>query len=428
MLLFSNDFISSHPSQAVIQGSPRWATTARRDNRRGYGLTRGSPCSAAAKEACTCERLGRSVAWMRGPRTRLSPPLERRRGLARTKVQWNGKHAIPCWPWCRVTVRGCVMFLGYWLNDLGLHGKSLNPCRLCVLTERCVFHLSSHWPEDSAGLTCPHPQSLTSWTQGWPLRDPASLSRSVSHGSGCYRNISLNLCLFLYWYSYGLPARGCQAIIRLSLHGWHGWELSRVRGILFAAALGWKVEAQSKHGPLAQADMKAQRARPLRLPPPPGPSGRQNHHMPFICWNKSECRVKSRSTNKWFIPLYIVCKKDHSAYLTNASSLDVFLTAGLIYGELQRIVKTTITGCVTAAQLSPPCRRGLHREEEKKKKKVVNCKSSCWLRRFCSNLIMWSIILAEAALRRKESHWGTVWRRLHISVCTTMIGCVGRHT
>lgn len=165
VLLFSHDFISSHPSPPVIQGSPRCATTARRDNSRGYGLTRGSPCTTAVKEPCMCERPGRRVAWMREPRTRVSPSLERRRGLARTKVQWNGKHAIPCSAWCRVTVRGCVMLRGYWLNDLGLHGKSLNPCRLCVLTERCVFHLSSHWPEDSAGLTCPHPQSLTSWTQ-----------------------------------------------------------------------------------------------------------------------------------------------------------------------------------------------------------------------------------------------------------------------
>lgn len=121
-----------------------------------------------------------------------------------------------------------------------------------------------------------------------------------------------------------------------------------------------------------------------------------------------------------YSPLHCM-QRDHSAYLTNASSLDVFLTAGLIYCELQWIVKTTITGCVTAAQLSPPCRRGLRRE----KKKVVNCKSSCWLRLFCSNLIMWSIILAEAALRRKESHWGAVGRRLHISVCTTVIGCAG---
>lgn len=73
-------------------------------------------------------------------------------------------------------------------------------------------------------------------------------------------------------------------------------------------------------------------------------------------------QVKQR---KYMIYSPLRCmQKDHSAYLTNALSSDVFLTAGLIYCELQRIVKTTITGSVTAAQLSPPCKGGLHREKK----------------------------------------------------------------
>lgn len=75
------------------------------------------------------------------------------------------------------------------------------------------------------------------------------------------------------------------------------------------------------------------------------------------------CQV-AQCKNMIYSPLHCM-QKDHSAYLTNALSCGVFLTAGLIYCELQRIVKTTITGFVTAAQLSSPCRRGLHRERGK---------------------------------------------------------------
>lgn len=60
-----------------------------------------------------------------------------------------------------------------------------------------------------------------------------------------------------------------------------------------------------------------------------------------------------------YSPLHCM-QKDHSAYLTNALSSDVFLTAGLIYCKLPRIVKTTITDALTGAQLSLPCRRGLY--------------------------------------------------------------------
>lgn len=82
--------------------------------------------------------------------------------FARATVQWNGKDAIPCSAWCRVTVRGCVMFLGYWLNDLGLHDKSLNPCRLSVCWQRNV------------SSTCLHidPRTLLNWHVHIPKVSP----------------------------------------------------------------------------------------------------------------------------------------------------------------------------------------------------------------------------------------------------------------
>lgn len=283
VLLFCHDLISSHPSPLVIPRSPRRATTARRDNSRGYGLTGGSPCSAAVREPRTCWGPGCGVALMREPRTRAFLSLECRRGLARTKVQWNGKHAIPCSAWCRVTVRGCVMFLGYWLNDLGLHDKSLNPCRL-----------SACWQRDVSS-TCLHIdlRTLRVWRVRIPKVSPPgprnnlSVTLPVFHallamGLAAIETFHWTCAAFFHWYSYGLPARGCQPI-RLLLHGWHGWEFSRMCSVLFTATVGWKVEAQSKHRPLAHADMTTQRARPSWLPPPSGPSRRQNHHMPFIC-------------------------------------------------------------------------------------------------------------------------------------------------
>lgn len=121
-----------------------------------------------------------------------------------------------------------------------------------------------------------------------------------------------------------------------------------------------------------------------------------------------------------YSPLHCM-QKDHSAYLTNALSSDVFLTAGLIYCELRRIVKTTITGSVTASPIIP----SMQKRFTQRKKRGCELQIQRWLRRFCSNLIMWSIISAEAAPHGKESHWGAVWRRLHIFVCTTMIGCAG---
>lgn len=52
-------------AERYSKGLPAEQPTARRDNSPGYGLTRGSPCSTAVKEAWMCERLGRGAARMR---------------------------------------------------------------------------------------------------------------------------------------------------------------------------------------------------------------------------------------------------------------------------------------------------------------------------------------------------------------------------
>lgn len=143
-LCLCRDLISFHPSPLVIHGPPRCAAAASGDNSRGYGLTGESSCTAAASEPGTCSGPGCCAAFVREPGLRALLFLECRRGLARATVQWNGKHAIPCSAWCRVTVRGCVMFLGYWLNDLGLHDKSLNPCGLSACWQRNVSSTCLH--------------------------------------------------------------------------------------------------------------------------------------------------------------------------------------------------------------------------------------------------------------------------------------------
>lgn len=52
VLVLCHDIISCHLSPLVICRPPRRATTASGDNSRGYGLTGGSPCSAASRERC----------------------------------------------------------------------------------------------------------------------------------------------------------------------------------------------------------------------------------------------------------------------------------------------------------------------------------------------------------------------------------------
>lgn len=86
-------------------------------------------------------------------------------------------------------------------------------------------------------------------------------------------------------------------------------------------------------------------------------------------------------------------QKGYSAYLTNALSCGVVLTADLIYCSIVKKPKKpkTITDSVTSSQLSLSWRKGLFT------KKAANCKSSCWLLLLCSNLIMWSIISAVMA-------------------------------
>lgn len=165
VLVRCHDLISCHPSPLVIPGPPHRATIASGDNSRGYGLTGGSPCTAALRERWTCSGPGCSAAFMREPG--LSSPVSRvQMGSCRGHgaVKWKACHSLfrlmpsDCERLCHVP-----WLLTQWL---GTSRQKPEPVRaLCVLTEKCVFHLSSHWPEDSAGLTCPHPQSLTSWTQ-----------------------------------------------------------------------------------------------------------------------------------------------------------------------------------------------------------------------------------------------------------------------
>lgn len=279
------DIISCHPIPLVIHGPPCGATTASRDNSQGYGLTSESPCTAALRERCTCSGPGCSVAFMREPGPRALLFLECRWGLAGAMVQWNGKHAIPCSAWCRVTVRGCVMFLGYWLNDLGLHDKSLSLCGLSACWQRNV------------SSTCLHidPRTLLDWRVHIPKVSPPEPKNNLSTTSPVsYALLAVGLtaietiqwtCVFFSWYSYGLPVCGSQPI-QLPLHGWHGWEFSHMCSILFTVTLGWKVKAQNKHRPLAGTEMTAQRARVSWLHLPWGSSRKQNLHMPFICCKK----------------------------------------------------------------------------------------------------------------------------------------------
>lgn len=165
VLVLCHDLISCHPTPWLSPGLlPRSAASG--DNNRGYGLTGGSPCSAALRERCTRSGPGRGAAFKREPGPESSPVSRVQTGSRRGHgaVKWKACHSLfrlmpsDCERLCHVP-----WLLTQWL---GTSRRKPEPVRaLCVLTEKCVFHLSSHWPEDSAELTCPHPQSLTSWTQ-----------------------------------------------------------------------------------------------------------------------------------------------------------------------------------------------------------------------------------------------------------------------
>lgn len=176
--MLCHDLISCHPSPLVIHGPPH--RTASGDNSQGYGLTGESSCTAFFEGVIyVFSGPGCSVAFMQGLRLRALLFLECRRGLAKATVQWNGKHAIPCSAWCRVTVRGCVMFFGYWLNDFGLHDKSLNPCGLSACWQRNV------------SSTCLHidPGILRGWRVHIPKVSPPEPRNNLSTTS-----LSLMLC------------------------------------------------------------------------------------------------------------------------------------------------------------------------------------------------------------------------------------------
>lgn len=132
------DLISSRTKPS---GRP---TTASGYNSWHYRLTGGLPCTAARRERVRVWSEDVALLSCAGLTVSSLLFLECRRGLARATVQWNGKHVSPCSAWCRVTVRGCVMFLGYWLNDLGLHDRSLNPCRLSACWQRNVSSTCLH--------------------------------------------------------------------------------------------------------------------------------------------------------------------------------------------------------------------------------------------------------------------------------------------
>lgn len=207
-----HDLISCHPSPLVIPGLPGHATTASGDNSRGYGLTGGSPCIAAFERG-RCSGPSCHVSFMREPGLRALLFLECRRGLAGATVQWNGKHAIPCSPWCRVTVRGCVMFLGDRLNDLGLYDKSLNPCGLSACWQRNVsstcLHIDPRTPLDRRvhipKVSPPGPRNNLFMTL--PVFH-ALLAVGLAAIETFHRT-----CVFFYWYTYGLPVCGCLAFV-----------------------------------------------------------------------------------------------------------------------------------------------------------------------------------------------------------------------
>lgn len=193
VLVLCHDLISCHPSPVVIHWPPCRATIASGDNSRGYGLTGESPCTAALREQCTFLGPSCSSVSMHELGLRALLFLECRQGLAGATEQWNGKHAIPCSAWCRVTVRGCVMFLGYWLNDLGLHDKSLNPCGLSACWQRNV------------SSTCLHidPRTLLDWRVHIPKVSPPEPSSNLSTTSSV---------------SHALLARGLPAIETIHWH------------------------------------------------------------------------------------------------------------------------------------------------------------------------------------------------------------------
>lgn len=134
---------------------------------------------------------------------------------------------------------------------LGTSRQKPEPMRApCVLTDKCVFHLSSQWPEDSAGLTCPHPQSLTSWTPKiTPPRPCLSLtlcwpcvwllSKQLSEPVMCFSDLAMDYLsvAFSFRYMDDMAENMCS--------------------ILFTVRAGWKVKAQSKQRPLTGSEMTA---------------------------------------------------------------------------------------------------------------------------------------------------------------------------
>lgn len=158
-------------------------------------------------------------------------------------VKWKACQSLLAW--CRVTVRGCVMFLGYWLNDLGLDDRSLNPCRL-----------SARW-QRNVSSTCLHIdlRNLPDWHVRIPKVSPSGprynllMTLSVFHAwlalaLVAVETFSWTRVVFFPWYHYGLPVWTTKAI-QLTLPEWQGWEINRTCRILDTVmVVGWEVKRE----------------------------------------------------------------------------------------------------------------------------------------------------------------------------------------
>lgn len=287
VLVLCHDLISCHPSPLVIPGPPHCATTASGDNSRGYGLTGGSPCTAALKERCTCPGPGCSVAFKRERGWELSCFSSADGVLPGPRCSEMESMPFPVpldaeWLWEVVSCSLAIDSMTWdfttkaWTRAGSLRAdrEMCLPLVFTLTRGLCRTDVSASPKSHLLDPEITFPQPRLSFTLCYPW--VWLLSRQ-------FTELVFFFLFFFYWYSYGLPVCGSQPI-QLPLHGWHGWEFSLMCCKLFTVTVGWKVKAQSKHRPLAGPEMTAQRARPSWMPRPPGSSRRQNHHMPFICW------------------------------------------------------------------------------------------------------------------------------------------------
>lgn len=193
-----------------------------------------------------CLGPGCSAAFQQEPELRALVFLECRRGLAGAMVRWNGKHAIPCSAWCWVTLRGCVTFLGYWLNDSGLDEEDLNSRELPACWQRDVSSTCLHidlrtlldWRVHIPKVSTPEPRHDLCTTS------PASVALVYFH-SGCHRNSSLipNLCFFCHCYF--------SVVIKHITHSVSGLKSQSMEQ---AQAINWWQREPGLHGCICPGD------------------------------------------------------------------------------------------------------------------------------------------------------------------------------